>query len=102
MAVNARCSFLEVPEYIQVCRTMLTMIKTPLIKAFKINKASVSVSSQRPFPCREKGLPHGGRSGSHPSLLFVFPGLRPATYNSGSSSSGFTSLHGSKFFQGMS
>lgn len=57
MAVNARCSFLEVSEYIQVCRTMLTMIKKPLIKAFKINKESVSMSSQRPFPCREKGPP---------------------------------------------
>lgn len=100
MAVNARCSFLEVPEYIQVCRTMLTMIKKSLIKAFKINRESVSVSSQRPFPCRER--PSTRHSGSHPSLLFVFPGLRPVTYNSGSSSSGFTSLHGSKFFQGMS
>lgn len=71
MAVNARCSFLEVSEYIQVCRIMLTMIKKPLMKAFKINKESVSMSSQRPFPCREKGPPHGA-SGCTPLSVVCF------------------------------
>lgn len=72
MAVNSRCSFLEVSEYIQVCRTiMLTMIKKSLIKAFKINEESVSMSSQRPFPCREKGLPHSGAA-AHAPLCYLF------------------------------